>query len=1096
MLVAILLSAAMFQSPKCAAGCCGAACTPGAEAKKDAPAKASYLVAVIDPKREMKVAPEPCASIDKLADAGDKPVGAMVAGKQYVVTMKHADGAAGVTVTGTGLAPVPGALRYTLTPTQAGSLKLKVTATSGGASKCISPAEISLEVVDTKCGDMAFTSQHGDGEETSNVNSLPGLLGTPVPLTLKAQGQSLYVYSSSDNPTVNGPALARLHAAIALLPAGPSRSSSGLALEMAVPKDATAAEFSGAGSPQFQVNLEEPGRLNVAEKKPASCDAWLAVLQDIEKMAVPGIQEPHLAQLFYLESASDTAGVLVGAFAGKSGGAPGADASKGSASTKAPAKPAASPSGDKSTGSQNDSGAANDAADPSPSASGTDSGVGGKDSSKTAAASTSGKGDGSADSTKVAAAPGDATAPAKGFSVKGLEKDLLIFGGDDDGQIREAKRVLAMLDLPRPEMIINTWILQASTTDADEIGRFSETARRLVAENNEVLQRGIGAGWASLSKSIQDPDFFDESFYKYLVYRYIGEPTSLGATEAPSNPAKAVAVDSSRAPGSTPAKGSREEKDDNTEREARGICPREQYCLGYTALFSPLRPRLTDLLLAMIASKDQAKVLKAIDAAEGVLFDQMGQKVTAPAAECNSADCDDLRSRLALVTTSCGHWSCGETGQEEKHSDSKSGLPDRRCGIRDLQQLIDGTHGDFLKDGTPFLQLECFKEVIKDMFDHKDAQYLARAAIADFLYQYKLSQQYPHEFSPYSLTLSADTLNTALSPFIDAFNRDIRAFQDYLNNTVRMTVDRQQRGKTTFTNTGMVSVRTVSINTAEVRTTTQSSLDAGTFPEVGTLASNILGGSSGGKGGANATDLLPPNEATAILGTLKSFQTTQAQIGRAIDVKVTPRSLSGASAAEMDVTLKVDDASKPSAFTGGSSKDLNLSRIATHDTTTHVRVDSLKLFEVSGIGAELTLSRPPIPLILPLVELPYIGSLVGIPRKPSEEFHSSVAIMSAIVVPTAADLAYGLTFVHDRMLVAPPGTCRFPWRDVTSSTLPPCIALRVASQDELDGPIHAFHRVKKQCISTGDRYGYSTLRPAKGKNACENLNFNSLIPET
>ena len=33
-------------------------------------------------------------------------------------------------------------------------------------------------------------------------------------------------------------------------------------------------------------------------------------------------------------------------------------------------------------------------------------------------------------------------------------------------------------------------------------------------------------------------------------------------------------------------------------RKQRGICPANKYCLGYTNIFSPLKPRLTDLLLA------------------------------------------------------------------------------------------------------------------------------------------------------------------------------------------------------------------------------------------------------------------------------------------------------------------------------------------------------------------------------------------------------------------------------------------------------------------------------------------------------------------
>jgi len=121
---------------------------------------------------------------------------------------------------------------------------------------------------------------------------------------------------------------------------------------------------------------------------------------------------------------------------------------------------------------------------------------------------------------------------------------------------------------------------------------------------------------------------------------------------------------------------------------------------------------------------------------------------------------------------------------------------------------------------------------------------------------------------------------------------------------------------------------------------------------------------------------------------------------------------------------------------------------------------------------------------------------VGIPRKPAEEFHSSVAIMSAIVVPTATDLAYGMTFAVDQIIVAPEGSCRMPWLARGDSTLPMCETLVTGSQQELEGPIHAFHSVKSQCLSTGGRLGYAALpSSALTKSPCDRLKFDTMIPE-
>ena len=646
---------------------------------------------------------------------------------------------------------------------------------------------------------------------------------------------------------------------------------------------------------------------------------------------------------------------------------------------------------------------------------------------------------------------------------------MLIFGGDDDKKIRAAKRVLAMLDLPRPEMIINAWVLQMSTNNANQVGEFDSIARRFVAQNNDVLQRGIQAGWLSLRASIDDGAYFDPDFYTYLTSRYIADLTQQPAGE-----------------------------NEVADRASRGVCPRGQYCLGYTTLFNPLKPRLTDLLLAMIASQDRAANLAAIDAAENVPDDRRSRhRYRAPPAF--------LRNVTSFASAS------GSMSHAARPTANPAVVPmkplsisrtPRHAGQKILKRLINSAGDQFLAGKPPQLQLECFRQAIKDMTLSPDnkvppAQALARAAVADFLFHYKTSQQYPSEFSTYDLALSADAFNSALGPFTDAFNRDIAAYQEYLNNVVSMAEDGKANRNVAFTNSGLVSVRTVSSNRAKVSSTTQSFLDASSFPDLATLAGNISGAGSGsGKSAVSGVFAnLSPDELQVLMGALKSFQSSQAQIGRAIDLNVSPRSLNGASSAEMDITLNVDEQGTPTRYTGTSSDKFNLSRVATHDTVTHVRVDSLKLFEVSAVGAKLTLSRPPIPLILPGVELPYIGSIVGLPRKPAEEYHSSVAIMSAIVVPTAADLASGLRFDDDRIVVSPPGLCLRPWESWATGSLPYCKTGEAASEIQLEGSIQAFHRIKKECIATGGQDSFGLMPgPAPTSNLCGALTFDQLPP--
>jgi len=56
--------------------------------------------------------------------------------------------------------------------------------------------------------------------------------------------------------------------------------------------------------------------------------------------------------------------------------------------------------------------------------------------------------------------------------------------------------------------------------------------------------------------------------------------------------------------------------------------------------------------------------------------------------------------------------------------------------------------------------------------------------VANFLFNYKIATEFPHEFSSYDLGQSAQALNTALSPMVDAFSRDIRTFQTFLSQTL------------------------------------------------------------------------------------------------------------------------------------------------------------------------------------------------------------------------------------------------------------------------------------------------------------------------
>jgi hypothetical protein len=147
----------------------------------------------------------------------------------------------------------------------------------------------------------------------------------------------------------------------------------------------------------------------------------------------------------------------------------------------------------------------------------------------------------------------------------------------------------------------------------------------------------------------------------------------------------------------------------------------------------------------------------------------------------------------------------------------------------------------------------------------------------------------------------------------------------------------------------------------------------------------------------------------------------------------------------------------------------NTSRVANHDTTTRVRVDSIKLFEVSSFSAIVERSRSRFPLLPPFVEIPYIGTFAGIPLGSAKEFHSSTAIVSAYVVPTAADIAYGIHFASDLVVDGlNPGPCNF-YKGVGGPDVKnACLFRKMLSLHDVgpQQPIHEFNRNITRCFAT------------------------------
>jgi hypothetical protein len=366
-----------------------------------------------------------------------------------------------------------------------------------------------------------------------------------------------------------------------------------------------------------------------------------------------------------------------------------------------------------------------------------------------------------------------------------------------------------------------------------------------------------------------------------------------------------------------------------------------------------------------------------------------------------------------------------------------------------------------------------------------------------------MSQQYPHEFTPYDLSHSADALNNALSPLIDAFNRDLTSYQLFVRADMQHRVDRLNSrndsrccvkrlfglDKPSFFNDGLITVRTISGQWTYVNTVSQSFLNASTAPELTSLLSSLTASNTAAPGANSlASSVFSPNPLgrfTGLAGALSNYQSTFAQIGRSLQISAIPRSLNTASSAEIAVTLNADESIGGPIYTGGGATDpaINTSRVASHDTATRVRVDSVKLFEISSFTAIVERSRGRFPLLPPFVEIPYIGTFAGIPLGTAKEFHSSTAVLSAYVVPTAADIAYGLRFVPDLVVDAlNPGPCSFYKGTAGPDVTDACLFRRSLSLQDLNHePVGYFNKKLIRCMAMDT-----------SSTGCQNVTFDSV----
>jgi hypothetical protein len=658
--------------------------------------------------------------------------------------------------------------------------------------------------------------------------------------------------------------------------------------------------------------------------------------------------------------------------------------------------------------------------------------------------------------------------------------DMMVYSNEDgtDRGIFERNRLMAVLDLPRPEVLLNIWSLQASSADYKIVTAEAEASRELIAHHNDLLQGVIDKGWDSLSQKMAAPGFFDQQFYAYVTKKFAEtthdiEVVSAEAMEQQPSTAKKNStgpIDSGNQ--------SRLEQTVDSNRPRWGWCDSFKYCLGFNRAFEPLRPTFTNLLIGMIAAKDPYN-----SAQETVSAMESHSTASAANAGCRSRSSAG-QDPCADQDTVARFRSCIRRVDLQLHTFSAQASQD--CELKDRiamnEQIIGGQDESF--------HLECFREQTEQSFGPRppgnNLPYattrpgLLRAAVADFLFNYKWAIQYPHDFIPYDLSQSAQELNSEFNPLVLAFNRDVSAFtvnlQAELQCKYEADISRHESGNwfkngdNTFINDGILSVRGISGIESLVDTVTQSFFDATNPPSLTDLAKSISDAEKNVPGVLKTN--LSADEAAVLLGALNSVQPAEAKIGRELKLDITPHSLAGASSAELEVKLTAQEVANPTRFTSDKSAEDALSRIAKHDVSTRVRVESLKLFEVSAFSAMLQRPRSKFPIVPPFFEVPYFGSFIGWPLNGAKVYHRSTAIVSAVIVPTAADLAFGIDFGADRL--CDEAGCH-----------------RANSPNDFGLlPLRNFHKAMVECLASGGSTPYTGLlgeHPGSAAGSCENL---------
>jgi hypothetical protein len=571
-------------------------------------------------------------------------------------------------------------------------------------------------------------------------------------------------------------------------------------------------------------------------------------------------------------------------------------------------------------------------------------------------------------------------------------------GMDSSNALDQARRMVAVLDEPRAQVVVNAWSLQISSDQKEAGDQLVPQARRLADGYNDALEAAVMRGWQYINKLGPGTDksmAFDDLFTSYLcnTFMYTDNPTHDPRTYLP----------------------------DRMTTSPVGFCkndPELRYALGYSTLFGRESPDLVQMMILVMATKNPNDAIRrTVNAMED--SDDNSVPTMPDCCSCQQADKQFYKQQMETMRQQCGT-TCEVDGQEDKKNSNSfykaspfyrnavTTFAPRRVAFSCIRAKLNALTASEVT--TPRRPAESIYS----------SSYVGqfRAAVADYLYQNKMKAEYPNDFDPFLYPASAATLDAVLTPIVEAFNQDLQVLQQNLQEQLTSGVPTDKH--LNYTSNGLISVKVVSGNQALAQT---QSLNY--FPQNPTLSLESLAKSLAS---APSSDVpLLAGSLSSVIATTAAYATSlpkqvTAKVGSGLSLTVTPFTLSSDKGAELNVNVTYNEngaATLSSDATQSSATDDLNSRVSEHEVNTLVRMDSLKFFEISTMQSVIARQRKPWKPFDPIFELPLLNTpgIVIARRKPEVIYNQSIIFLEASIMPTAADLGEGLIYKNDRVLI-------------------------------------------------------------------------------